>query len=214
MTDTDDTVGPDGPRDDGDDATATGSDSQMTSGDEWETDEETETTRRGWIKWVALVAFVIPVLIEVVTFGGLAVESLFGGDEETATATRTATASAGTDAVTVGDDLLPETPVTETVARSVVRGATDRTYVLRVTVENPTDVPVELRLGTLTVYDGQTVESQSSTGTVPAGGEGEVTGAWELPSGEMPRRVVATELRNGEVAVEREVALARPPIDG
>ncbi|MEZ3143131.1 hypothetical protein [Halobaculum sp. MBLA0143] len=174
-----------------------------------------ETDRRRLLKWVAALAFGVPVVIEVITFGGLAVDALFGGDDGGAAgATRTPTPTAGRDAVGEGDGLLPAAAVSATVARSVVRGATDRTYLLRVQVDNSTDTPHELRLGTVTLYDGTTVAGESSTGTIPPGETGVVTGAWRLPNGEMPRRVAVTLLREDTETVAREVTVARPPIEG
>lgn len=184
--------------------------------DEPEAAYDEETDRRRLLKWVAILAFGIPVVIEAITFGGLAVDALFGGGDGGGDggATATATPTAGPDAVREGDTLLPEAAVRATVAQSVVRGATDRTYVLRVQVDNETDAPHELRLGAVTLYDGTTVAGQSSTGTVPPGETGEVTGAWQLSNGEMPRRVAVTLLREDTETVAREVTVARPPIEG
>jgi hypothetical protein len=198
----------------------------MTTDDDIHTDAAAEATerhaapdettdRRRLLKWVAALAFGIPVVIEVITFGGLAVDALFGDEDDgAATATRTPTPTAGPEAVREGDDLLPDAAVRATVTRSVVRGATDRTYVLRVRAENRSDAPHELRLGALRLYDGTTVTGRSSTGTVPPGETGTVTGAWTLPGGEMPRRVTVTLLREGTATVTREVPLARPPVEG
>jgi hypothetical protein len=176
-------------------------------------EEEEEMNRRRLIKWVVVIAFSIPVVIELLTFGEL-FRKYFGGEEETETETQTESETEADDAVGEGEELVPETEPSEIIERSVVQGATDRTYLLRVAVENTTDDTVELELGTLTVYDGQTVAGRSSTGTIQPGESGEVTGAWELPNGEMPETVAVREYSGDTEIAARAVSLKRPPIEG
>jgi len=184
---------------------------------------DTDVDRRRLIRWIAVLAFAVPVIIEVFTFGDLIGNTLFpggdGGDGDgptTVSSTDTGTATPDTDAVGVGDELLPETPSVETVEVSEVRGesADSRTYVLRVAVENTTDGAVELRLVGVTLRDGTYLESVSTTGSVPAGGTGEVTGAWGLPTDSMPDSVDIALHRDGTEPIARSVALKRPPIRG
>lgn len=203
--------------------TETGDDSRDTDGaagtasPDAATDPE-EADRRRLLKWVAILAFTVPVVVEAFTFGTMILEWLglvsVDGEGDGTTQTATPTPAAGSDAVGVGSELLPETAPIETVDRSVVRGTEERTYLLRVTVANETDEPVALDLGRLVLYDGTTVASRSSTGTVAPGESGEVTGAWRLPSDEMPERVAVVERIGGETVVDRDVSLARPPIEG
>lgn len=155
-------------------------------------------SRRRLVRWVAVLAFGVPVVVEGVTFGRLFVERLLGGDGD----------GDGT-GVGAGDELLPSTAVTETVVTTTVRGdGADRTYVLRVAVENTTDDPVELRLAALRLADGTTVESVSGTGRIAPGERGEVTGAWALGADGDPESVRAVALRNGAVVHEASVPVA------
>lgn len=150
--------------------------------------------RRRLIRWIAALAFAIPIAVELLTFGGLFTRRLLG--------------DGGDGGVGVGDELLAATAATETVLVSEVRESGDRrTYVLRVNVENDTDAPVELRLGALRLADGATVAGTSSTGTVQPGASGEVTGAWGLDGGD-PDAVAVTALRDGEVVHDGPVAVA------
>ncbi|MEZ3117753.1 hypothetical protein RYH80_17690 [Halobaculum sp. MBLA0147] len=202
----------------GDDARETDAPTDSASPDA-ATDPE-EADRRRLLKWVAILAFAVPVVVEVFTFGTMILEWLGlvsvdgeGGRDGTAQ-TATVTPAAGSDAVGVGSELLPETAPVETVDRSVVRGTDDRTYLLRVTVANETDEPVAVELGRLVLYDETTVASRSSTGTIAPGESGAVTGAWRLPTDAMPERVAVVERIGGETVVDRDVSLARPPIEG
>lgn len=161
-----------------------------------EADADDGLDRRRLIRWIAAIAFGVPVVIELVTFGGLFYERLFGTES-------------GASGVGVGDELLPETAATETVRRSAVRGTgADRTYVLRVSVDNPTETTVALRLSTLELADGSTVESVAATGDVPPGETGELTGAWSLGADGTPERVQVRALRDDEVVADRAVAVA------
>jgi len=158
--------------------------------------EREEIDRRRLIRWIALLAFGVPVVVEAATFGELLREELFGDGTS--------------QGVGVGDELLPATATTETVRVSELRGTDGgRTYVLRVGVENPTAAPVELRLSTLELSDGDTVDGVASTGTIAPGETGEVTGAWAVGDA-TPERVHVTLLRDGGVDTEETVALAAP----
>lgn len=185
-----------------------------------ESDEDLD--RRRLIRWIAVLAFAVPVIVEVLTFGGLIGNTLFSGDEDgdsggtTTDGTETGTATVREDAVGVGDELLPEAPPVETVEISEVRGEDpdSRTYVLRVAVENTTEGSVELRLTGVTLRDETSLESVSTTGAIPAGETGEVTGAWGLPTDSMPVSVDVVLLRDSEEATSQSVPLKRPPIRG
>ncbi|SHG94193.1 hypothetical protein [Halobaculum gomorrense] len=186
-------------------------------------DSDDGLDRRRLIRWIAVLAFTVPVIVEALTFGGLIGDTLLGGDDGSDDAgggdgdgTVTESATPRASGVGVGDELLQDAPPTETIAVSEVRGqsADSRTYVLRVTVKNTTDESVELRLTGVTLRDGTTLASVSATGSIPAGETGEVTGAWDLPAGSMPVAVDIVLLRDGEEAITRSVPLERPPIRG
>lgn len=215
----------DNPDTDTDDPTTPGGsavpDDSRSPGDQTGTDSpdpDEGIDRRRLIRWIAVLAFAVPVVVEVLTFGGLIGNTLIpgGGEESTEDGSATSTTSSRDDGVGIGDELLPEAPSVETVEVSEVRGesADSRTYVLRVAVENTTDGPVELRLAGVTLRDGRSLDSVSTTGSIPAGGTGEVTGAWGLPTDSMPVSVDAVLLRDGTESIARSVPLKRPPIRG
>lgn len=169
--------------------------------------------RRTLVRLLIGLAIGIPVLVEAVTFFGLIEHRLFdGGGRDTPIGTATP------DRVGVGEELLPATPPSETVTDAVIRGQdTPWLFVLTVEVENPLDVPYELRLGTLTLADGGTVAGGASSGQVPADGSGEVTGAWELPEGSTPATLAVTGIAHrddGPDETAAEVPLAKVPVRG
>ncbi|MFC7095881.1 hypothetical protein [Halobaculum marinum] len=194
----------------------TDTDSPSTVADESDADSP---SRRRLIRWIAVLAFAVPVVVELLTFGGLLNAQLLpGGDDGEPTSadteTRSPTVTEAEGAVGVGDDLLSAVPAAETVEVSEIRGDPgSRTYILRVAVENTTDSSLELRLTGVTLRDETSLQSVSSTGTIPAGGSGEVTGAWSLPTDSMPVAVDTVVVRGGE-ATEQSVPLKRPPIRG
>jgi hypothetical protein len=175
-----------------------------------------EVDRRRLIRWIAALAFGGAILLELFTFRRIIARELFPGEDTDTGTGATATETPTETTVGVGDELLPETEATETVVTSEVRGdpASEQTYVLRVEIENTTDVTVQLHLTTLRFRDGTTVDNVSSSGPIAGGETGEVTGAWTLPDESMPDAVKAIALRDGETIVERFVDLQRPPIRG
>lgn len=168
--------------------------------------------RRTLIRLLVILAIGIPVAVEAVTFFGLIEAQLFGGDGGDSTRTPTA------DRVGVGDELLPATPPTETVTDAEIRGQdAPWLFVLTVAVENPTDAPYELQLETLTLGSGETVAGGASTGRVPPGGTGQVTGAWEIPEGSTPATLAVRGVAHREDGREEttaDVALAKVPVRG
>ena len=179
--------------------------------------EDDEVDRRRLIRWIAVLAFGVPVVVEALTFGNIIGDELLGGGGNGADATEsgTATPTDRPDAVGVGDELLPGTAAAETITSSELR-ETDagRTYVLGVEVENTADAPVELRTERLRLRDGELVDGVSSTGTVDPGDTGMVTAAWSIPGGAMPDAVELTALRGGETAFEGFVTVERPVLVG
>jgi len=173
-----------------------------------------EVDRRRLIRWIAVLAFSVPVVVELFTFSGIVGDELLAGGDDTETATESTARNAAP--VGVDDELLPETAATETVTTSEVRqdDSGDRTYVLRVDVENGTESAVELRFRTLRLRDGTTVDGVSSTGLVDPGSSQAVTAAWSLPNESMPEAVEAVAMRDGETAASEFVELQRPAIVG
>jgi hypothetical protein len=172
-----------------------------------------EIDRRRLIRWIAALAFGVPIVVELLTFGGLLEAELFPGGENEVEPTDSATDTDDPDAVGVGDELLPETAPTETITASEVRqNDSGRTYVLSVEVENDTESTVELRTRRLRLRDGETVDGVSSTGPIDPGESGVVTAAWGIPDDAIPDAVETAVVRDGEATVETFVTLQRPPI--
>ena len=143
------------------------------------------------VRLLIVSAIAIPILIEVATFGSLLSHSLLSGGDGGVAATATPTAEI--EGAGVGDEILTETGPVERIERAaVVTGEDSWQFVLTVAVSNPTDRPYELRLGAVETRDGETVAGGATTGTVAAGGNGTVTGAWMLPTGHQPETVAVT----------------------
>lgn len=178
-------------------------------------EDDDEIDRRRLIRWIALLAFGVPVVVEALTFGNIIGDELLGGGENGAAATddETDTPTDQSDAVGVGDELLPETAATETITTSEVRQSEEgRTYVFRVDVENDTDATVELRTRRLRLRDGTTVDGLSSTGPIEPESSGMMTAAWEFEGDAMPGAVECVALQGGERVFEGFVAVESPPI--
>jgi hypothetical protein len=172
-----------------------------------------EVDRRRLIRWIAALAFGVPIVVELLTFGGLLEAELFPGGENETEPTDSATASDRPDAVGVGDELLTETAATETITISEVRqDDSGRTYVFSVEVENDTDAAMELRTGRVRLREGGTVDGVSSTGRIEPGESGMVTAAWGIPNDAMPGAVEVMATSGEETIVDRFVAVERPPI--
>ena len=173
-----------------------------------------EVDRRRLIRWIAALAFGVPIVVELLTFGGLLEAELFPGGENEVEQTESETDTDEPDAVGVGDELLTETAATETITTSEVRqDDSGRTYVFSVEVENGTESAVELRTGRVRLRDGETVDGVSSTGRIEPGESGMVTAAWEIPDDAMPGAVEVVATRGGETIVDRFVSVERPPIE-
>ncbi|WP_049934863.1 hypothetical protein [Haloplanus natans] len=160
----------------------------------------------------------IPILVEAITFLGL-LDQQFGGGEDPdtgSTATTTATPS-----VAVGDDLLPETDRSETLASAVLREVSGDRWPLTLTVEvtNSGDTDYEFQLLTIHLDDGRTVSGRTSTDRLEPGERRAITGEWSIPAGSTPRSVEVVALvypgDDGAVeTIERRVELAKIPVRG
>ncbi|WP_311172906.1 hypothetical protein [Halobellus ordinarius] len=172
--------------------------------------DDEEVSRRWLIRILIGLGIGIPVAIEATTFLGLIRERLFGGgeNEDDGTTTETATPQPS---VGVGDELLPETPQSETLTDAVVNIRDDSwRFEIVVDVENTGEAEYELRLSTVTTGGGTTVEDRASTGQIPAGESQRLTNAWELPTGESPETLDVTAVtfsESGASVTERTVRL-------
>jgi hypothetical protein len=161
----------------------------------------------------------IPILIEGITFLGLLDQQFGGGSEDADTgATATETSTPG---VAVGDDLLPETDRSETLASAVLREVSGDRWPLTLTVEvtNSGDTDYEFQLLSIHLNDGRTVGGRTSTDRLAPGERQAITGEWSIPAGSTPRavEVVALVYPDGEGSVEtieRRVELGNIPVRG
>lgn len=163
--------------------------------------------RRTLIRLLIAGAIGIPLLVEGLTFLGIVGEQ-FGDHEGTPTATPTEDPG-----VTVGDDLLPSTPQSETVEQAHV--ASDGwTFTMVVAVENGGDRPYELRLGAVSTEDGRTVEGGGTSGSIAPGEGGTAAGSWDLPDGVMPAAVDVVAVAGDETVVDESVPLGNVNVRG
>jgi hypothetical protein len=172
--------------------------------------------RRTLVRAVLAVAFGVPVVVEGLTFAELLGGTLLGGDRSGGQATADAPGSGGgdapegSDAVGVGDDLLPSLPGAATLSVAVLRvGGTAREFRVDVAVENPTDATYDVRLGAVTTRDGRSVDGGVST-TVPPGEAATLSAAWGLPTGAVPE-TLSVSAAVGEAEATREATLGRVP---
>lgn len=188
-----------------------------------ETDDGDDTpgglSKRTLIRLLVGFGIGIPILIEAITFLGL-LDQQFGGGGEDADTGSTATETA-TPGVAVGDDLLPETDRSETLASAVLREVGGDRWPLTLTVEvtNSGDTDYEFQLLTLHLDDGRTVSGRTSTDRLAPGERRAITGEWSIPAGATPRavEVVALVYPDGEDSVEtieRRVELGKIPVRG
>ena len=186
-----------------------------------ETDDDTPggLSKRTLIRLLVGFGIGIPILIEAITFLGL-LDQQFGGGGEDADTGSTATATA-TPGVAVGDDLLPETDRSETLASAVLREVSGDRWPLTLTVEvtNSGDTDYEFQLLTLHLDDGRTVSGRTSTDRLAPGEQRAITGEWSIPAGATPRAVEVIALvypgDDGAVeTIERRVELAKIPVRG
>jgi hypothetical protein len=176
----------------------------------------------------------IPILVEGLTFLGLLEQQFGGGDGDAeSTATATETTESG---VTVGDDLIPETDRSETLASAVLREVDGDRWPLSLTVEvqNSGDTDYEFQILSLHLDDGRTVGGRSSTDRLDPGERRVITAEWSIPAGSTPRAVDVVALvypadegrspsgnrtRTGDdgsavETIERRVDLAKVPVRG
>lgn len=150
-------------------------------------------SRRTLVRLLIAVAIGIPVAIEVGTLLGM-----LGGD-------------GGDERVGIGDELLPATPQTETVADSSVTVSEVWIFELVVEVTNGADGPYELVLGPVRTDRSDPVGGTRTTGEVPAGTTTTLRADWEIPAASSPTAVDAVATW-GDERVEERVEIESPPV--
>jgi hypothetical protein len=163
----------------------------------------------------------IPILIEAITFLGLLDQQFGGGSEDGDTGTGSTATETATPGVAVGDDLLPETDRSETLASAILREVDGDRWPLSLTVEvrNSGDTDYEFQLLSVHLDDGRTVGGRVSTDRLAPDERRTITAEWSIPAGSTPRAVdvVALVYPDGDDAVEtieRRVELAKIPVRG
>lgn len=133
--------------------------------------------RRNFIRALIAVTIGVPIAIEGVTFSKLFYERLVGSEP--------APRRPEDGGIGVGDQLLPATDPTETIAELSLEGAGESEWRFRlvVDVENTAETTYRLKVGPLSLTDGSTVGETVSTGVLQAGESTTVEGEWLVPRG-------------------------------
>lgn len=167
--------------------------------------------RRTLIRLLVGFGIGIPILIELLTFAGM-IDMTILGDRGART-----TETPSQDRIAVGDELLAETPATETLTAATLQAGADQwTLTLTVSVENTGDLAYELQLAGVRTDSDRLVSGGASTGTLSPGESTTVTGEWELPDGERPRSLIVIVLtgRNTPSSQRTQVPLGTIPVQG
>lgn len=165
------------------------------------------------VRVLIVLAIAIPILIEVVTFGGLIGHYVGGGEDPAATETPTPEV----EGAGAGATILADTAATERIeSTSLITGDDSWQFIITIDVTEPAK-PYELRLNNVTTREGTTVEgSGATTGQLAAGTSGTVTGTWLLPAGQQPDTlsvtVVTTPEGGTEQAREYTVSIGKVPV--
>lgn len=165
------------------------------------------------VRALIVLAIAIPILIEVVTFGGLIGHYVGGGEDPAATETPTPEV----DGAGAGSTILAETAASERIeSTSLITGDDSWQFILTIGVEEPAR-SYELRLNNVTTREGTTVEgSGATTGRLAAGESGTVTGTWLLPAGHTPDTLSVTVLTTSEGGTEQAreytVSIGKVPV--
>jgi hypothetical protein len=175
---------------------------------------EGDPDRRNLLRWIIVAAIGIPVLIELRTF--LALVGVIEGGGGTATPTPTP----DVERVGEGDELLPATGPTETVADAVVMARDEGDWLFRlvVAVDNDDDGEYQLRLGAVTTESGDVVDGGASTDTLAPGESARLTAEWAIPPGAAPEtlQVSGVTYEDGSATgqTSETVHLADVPVQG
>lgn len=174
--------------DDGPESDLTGFDTN--GGDDDHPDSADSSNRRTLIRLLIGLGIGIPIAVELSTFLGLLEQSLF--DSEGASpgaASDTETGRTTEQRPDVGDDLLPEEPVTVVLRDMAVLADGSPEFVMTVEVMNEGQTPIELRFRSITLETGRTIQGNGSTGRLEVGEETMITGRWQLDDRATPQRV-------------------------
>jgi len=189
---------------------------------ESDTGTDAEAVRRRWIvRLLVGLGFGIPIAIEGATVLGMLESWLFGeggGSDGDSPTDDGAPGDPDEDRLSVGDEVLPETPPREELRSAVVVAGDDaRQFRVLVAVENRGSDPYVLRIDRITTDAGTVVEEPAATETIAPGASGRLEHAWSLPAGEVPAwvTVAGVSSRGGaDEVVERRRRLGEVAVGG
>lgn len=188
--------------------------------DDTPTADDGTLSKRTLIRLLVGFAIGVPLVVEGATFFEL-FRRQFGGDAGGDATADTATPTPESDAVGVGDDLLPATDRAETLTEASLRETTGDRWSLSLTadVRNSGETDYEFQLFTVVLDDGRSVSGRATTGRLAPGEAGTATGEWAVPAGSTPSAVEVVALVYPEDAgsvetIERRVDLAKIPVQG
>lgn len=160
----------------------------------------------------------VPLLVEGATFFGL-LSDQFGGGGDDGGSDSTSTAGDDGNAVGVGDDMLPETDRSETLASAILRETGEDRWPLSLTVEvtNTGSADYEFQLLDVHLADGRRVAGRTSTDRLAPDEDRTVTAERSIPAGSTPDSIAVVALiyrEEGVETIERRVDLAKIPVRG
>lgn len=166
-------------------------------------------SNKTFVRVLVIVAIGIPVLIELATLTRLVGSHMDGGPPSPADSLEAET-------VQYGEDLLPATPQSEELGRTLVTaGRSSWTFELTLEVENGSAHPYRLTLTDLVATDGSLVRT-SETRTWDPGEASAFETSWTIPADEAPQYLVLTASRNLETdsvrTATRRIAFGKVPV--
>jgi hypothetical protein len=173
-------------------------------------DDEDSRSMKLLVRVLIVLAIAIPLIIEGATVVSLVGEQL--GPEAPATATPAPDRS-----VTVGDDLLTETPQRERITDALVTVREETwSFGLTVAVSNTESVPYELQVGPVQTGGGDIVSGRATTGQLAPGANTTLRHTWDLPAGQRPATITVVAIRYTDpvTRTERRVAVGQIPVRG
>jgi len=181
------------------------------AGDGTADDDQNGTRRRTLIRILIGIGIGIPILIEGATFLGLVGQQLAGDDREDGSET---TRTPEAERVGTGDELLPETPATDTMAAATLL-AREEVWKLSITaqIENTTEQSYQFEFGAIHLMGEETVDGGGASDPLAPGESTTVTGRWDLPPGSTPLAVDVTGIVGGE-RTSKTVPLEKIPVQG
>ncbi|MEF8855034.1 MAG: hypothetical protein V5A24_06035 [Haloarculaceae archaeon] len=173
-------------------------------------------SRQTLLRIVIVIAIGIPIVLEGLTFVGLVGNQLADGDGGPADGA-TPTDGPSFRSVAIGDDLLAETDQPERLETAAVSTTDGWRFTLAVTVTNTGADGYVFRITQVRTDSGVTFDRDETTGQLASGESTVLTGAWDVPDGEVPDRVTVeatVPTDEGARTVTETVAFATVDVSG